>query len=156
MQKVPRRIVICRVIAVLLAAWSALLALDGPTITSSASSRPDSYECPAPLSRALPEDLRDHLFDPGRVPDWVASECRNRAIGTGVAIGFFGNVVALLLGLTRLPALPVEPPPSYPPVKPTWPPAGGAEESVDENALWNPGLHRDRRRDSRPTDGDDG
>jgi hypothetical protein len=144
--KAHRRTVICRVIAVLLAAWSTLLALDGPTIDGSSNT---SYECSAPISYVLSDDARYRLFDPGEVPDWVVAECRSRRIGAAVTIGLFGNIVALLLGFARPPAPPVEQP--LPPL-PSKPAPQPVRPNEDENGLWNPVLRQERLREQRPPD----
>jgi hypothetical protein len=138
----------CRTLAVLLAAWSALLALDGATVGSNFP-----YECSAPISYVLPDSVRYFIFDPGDGPDWVHGASRSRAIGAGVTIGLFGNIVALLLGFTRPPAQPVEPLPPSPPVKPTWP-IRSPEDEADEEGLWNPGRRLDRLREP-PRTGDE-
>ncbi|WP_146169483.1 hypothetical protein [Actinoplanes italicus] len=146
MTKAHRRTVICRVIAVLLAAWSALLALDGPTIEGSSSSN-TTYECSPPISYVLSDDARYYWLDPGEVPDWVAAECRSRRIGAAVTIGLFGNIVALLLGFARRPAPPVEQP--LPPL-PSKPPPQPVRPDEDEDGLWNPGLRQERLRKQQP------
>jgi hypothetical protein len=137
---------VCRTLAVLLAAWSALLALDGATVGSNFS-----YECSAPISYVFPDSVRYFIFDPADGPDWVYGACRSRAIGAGVTIGLFGNIVALLLGFTRPPAQPVEQPPPSPPVKPRWP-IRSSEDEADEDGMWNPGRRWDRLREPRTGD----
>jgi hypothetical protein len=129
---------VARTIAVLLVAWSAWLALNGPSIPSSDYAW--SYECPAPISYAFSDGLGD-------VPEWVDGDCRRHAVGTGIAIGMFGNIVAILLYFTRPPARHAEPLPPGPPKKPKKPkkPAEPPIQSTeDEAGLWNPALRQSR------------
>ncbi|WP_189330842.1 hypothetical protein [Actinoplanes ianthinogenes] len=157
MTKASNRTVAARIIAVVLAVWSGFLALHGPAI-SDRGNRPgrfsSGYDCPAPLSYVLPNDMRDYIGSaPWGLPDGVQEDCRDRAIGAGVTIGLFGNVVALLLGFARPPARRAEPDPA-PPSRPAKPPAPPVTSAEDEDGLWNPGLRHDRLSERPRADGE--
>ncbi|MDR6318428.1 hypothetical protein [Actinoplanes couchii] len=94
-----------RVGAVLLAGWGAYLALYPPTIVRTDGSRYErvvaSWECEPPIALVFTETIRDSSSRSTPASESADQACRDRAIGSGVAIGLLGTGVALLLGFAR-------------------------------------------------------